>query len=493
MKDKFLSIVLRKDGKISPNTIKEDYFIKRNIYHLWEYFINATENFNSYPISDRIFFLINDIQEPTKCKICDNLCITVNYKKGKSYSKYCSAKCSRNDKDRIKNNLKKVNHEIANERRKNTMIEKYGVEFNSQREDIKYLWKCPKIADSAFKKLNDIDWLHEQYITLNKSSKQIGDLLNCYYGTVIEYLKKHNIEISYIRSTSTIENEIKEFLESYNIIVEQSNKKIIKPKEIDLYIPDYKIGIEINGLYWHSYNYHETVIEKNKHKEKYIRCNDIGIKLIQITDSDWINKKEIVKSMLLNSIGIFNKMNARDMIIKKVDNAIYKKFVIDNHISGYATASIAYGLYYQDELYSIISFNRSRFNKNMEWEIIRFCSKINCNVRGGFSKLLKHFIKEINPKSICTYSDNRYGNGNVYRLNGFNYIRTTDVGYCWTDTKIILNRYECQKSKLGKLLNNYDSNLTESENMFNNKYRRIWDAGHNYFELYLDKLNVCNN
>jgi hypothetical protein len=90
----------------------------------------------------------------------------------------------------------------------------------------------------------------------------------------------------------------------------------------------------------------------------------------------------------------------------------------------------------------------------------------------------------MDPVSIGTYSDNRFGSGGVYLKAGFTHIRKVDPGYSWTDTAVMLNRYLCQKKKLPKLLGTkFDITKTEAENMWGSKYRRMWDAGHNYFVL----------
>jgi len=442
--DDFLKIIIRADGRINPNVIRKEYFIKNNIEDLWIFFLKETENLHMYSIIDRIQLYKQNIQYPKKCICCNNYCMVMR----NVYSNYCSAKCSRKDSQKAKLSASKRNHVVANEKRRQSMLEKYGVEYNSQRSDIKHIWKKPKVTQDAFDKLNDREWLYQQYVELKRTSVEIAKDLDIYYGTVCGALKQFNIPISYRRSTSTIETEIIQFIKSKNIVVEQSNKTIIAPKEIDIYIPEFNLGIEVNGIYWHSYNKLETQVEKSYHKIKYEYAKSNNTILMQFTDLEWQNKQEIVKSMIESRLKLNTKIDARKCAIKQISTDEYIKFVNENHISGYARASKIYGLIYDNEIISILALNKSRFDKTVEWEIIRFCSKLNTTIRGGFSKLLKHTITILNIESIGTYSDNRYGTGNTYIQNGFVHIKTTNPGYCWINKNETINRYLTQKNKL---------------------------------------------
>lgn len=481
MKDQFLQIITRSDGRINPQTIKESYFQKINKKYLWDYYINETKIFNEYEHRDRIFFWKNNINQIKKC-YCGNNCITINYKKDKSYSNYCSSICARKDKNIKKISATKRCEITAANKRKRTMIEKYGVEYNSQRDDIKHIWKKNKVSDIISEKLNDENWLREHYVIKKLTSVQIGDMLGCFYGTVIFHLKKFGIDIQYYRNTSSHENELYSFIKSLgNFEIIQSDREIIG-LELDLYLPQYKLAIELNGTYWHSYSFKETKEDKERHSRKSKLCKDKGIFLLHITDIEWKNNKELIQSMIINRLGLSKRIYARKCKGVKLSNNEYVNFCLENHISGSARASHRYGLVYDGKIVSILSFNKNRFNKEADWEIIRLCSLKEHMVVGGFSKMLSMFIEEVNPNSICSYSDIRYGTGKVYLNNGFNYIRTTDPGYSWTDTKITLNRYLCQKSKLPKLLgDNFNINETEEQNMFRNGFRRMWDCGHDFF------------
>lgn len=98
------------------------------------------------------------------------------------------------------------------------------------------------------------------------------------------------------------------------------------------------------------------------------------------------------------------KINARECEIKEVNLSIYKQFLNKNHRQGFVNANIVYGLYYKNILIQLMSFGRPRFNKNYQWELIRECTKKNYSVRGGTSKLWKHFLKNHPCHSCICYS-----------------------------------------------------------------------------------------
>ena len=270
---------------------------------------------------------------------------------------------------------------------------------------------------------------------------------------------------------SVAENFIFDFICLYTSEFVQGSRKTISPLELDIYSEKLKLAIEYNGIYWHS----ELFKDKNYHLNKTNLCKEQGIQLLHIFENEWINKQEIVKSIILAKLGKFEKrIYARKCEIVNVDGKTYKEFLENNHIQGFAPASIKLGLTYEGNLISIMSFGKSRFKKD-ETELIRYCSLINTQVIGGFSRLIKN--SKLND--IFTYCDLRYSNGAGYVKNGFEIIGQTAPNYWyWKGNSYKLHsRMEFQKHKLSKILEKFDSNLTEMENMHNNGWKRIFDCG----------------
>jgi len=287
--------------------------------------------------------------------------------------------------------------------------------------------------------------------------------------------------LCYPVSSSIAEKEIVDFIKSLNIKnVIENDRTILDGKELDIYLPDYNLAIEFDGLYWHSESQGK---DKNYHLDKTNKCNEKNIQLIHIFEDEWLDKKEIIKSILRVRLGIIdNKIYARKCIIKEVENREAKIFLENNHLQGKVNGKIRLGLYYNDELVSLLTFGKSRFNKNYDWELLRFANKLNTSVVGGFAKLLKYFKSNQSGK-IITYSDKRYFNGKIYENNGFKTLLSSSPNYYYIKNNIKYNRIKFQKHKLNSILENFNNDLTESQNMLLNGYDRIWDCGNNVFVL----------
>lgn len=277
--------------------------------------------------------------------------------------------------------------------------------------------------------------------------------------------------------------QILQYLDEHNISYEVNDRTILRDLELDIYIPDHKLAIEYHGLYWHSYDRLENRAERTRHQNKSLRCLELGLDVFQIFDFEWLSKTQIVKSMISNKLRKSIKINARQCAVERIDDKEASTFFDLNHLYGHRTAAHYYALKHQGEILAATSFSRYKNG----YELIRLASKCGHTIRGGFSKLLSSFFKDVGKIDLYTYSDLRYSKGSTYSNVGFEFIKVTDPGYFYynqnKDGIEILSRHQCQKGKLHKLLADYDFNLSESANMFNNGYRRVWDAGHKLFKL----------
>ena len=278
------------------------------------------------------------------------------------------------------------------------------------------------------------------------------------------------------------EQELYNFIEKL-ITVEQSNKTILNGKELDIYIPSKEIAIEFNGLYWHSDKYKNN----NYHLEKTIECQKKGIRLIHIFEDEWDNKKEILKSRLLNILSrTQNKVFARKCEIKGVNTKEKTKFLNENHMQGAVGSIINLGLYFENELVSLMTFGKLRKNlgsnhKEGHYELLRFCNKLNTSVVGGASKLLKHFQKNYKYKEIVSYCDLRWSDGNLYNQLYFQEVHRTKSNYFYIKGFERLPRFKYRKSELIK--QGFDKNKTEKEIMKNRGFLRIYDCGTIKFKI----------
>tara|TARA_Y100000310_G_C20671249_1_gene810430 strand:- start:969 stop:2192 length:1224 start_codon:yes stop_codon:yes gene_type:complete len=283
--------------------------------------------------------------------------------------------------------------------------------------------------------------------------------------------------VCFPNNTSNEERELRAFIEHItDETLIYNSRKIISPKELDIYIPSKNIAIEYNGLYWHS----RDDKDKNDHKLKTLLCRDKDIKLIHIFSDEWKYKRNICKSIIKHKIGITkNRIFARKCVIKEVNSSSASKFFNDSHISGYSPSKIIFGLFYESKLVSALSLRKPRHNAYVHSiEICRFASQLNTSVIGGFSKLLKHVIRwcyNNNINKIITYADLRFNNGDVYKKNSFTFIKDTGLDYWYTDGVHRYNRFKFRAQ----------NGVSEKEVALKAKVTRIYGCGNNLYEMKL--------
>lgn len=278
-----------------------------------------------------------------------------------------------------------------------------------------------------------------------------------------------------------IKKEIKQIenkLYDNNTIKNEIINFILKTNEI---IPNNNFDISIKNL---RLNFNIISLNDSDNKNYVIKteeCEQNGIQLIHIFEDEWVNKKDICKSRILNLLGHNNRIYARKCKIVEVDKKKAKEFFENNHIQGNVNSKIVYGLEYNGELISAMSFGDLRKNlgsKKTEnsYELLRFCNKLNMSVIGGASKLFKHFIKEFNPLEITSYADRRWSMGNLYNELGFNFSHNSEPNYFYVINGERKNRFGYRKDIL---ISKYgcDPNDTERNFCFNKGWNRIYDCG----------------
>ena len=360
-----------------------------------------------------------------------------------------------------------------------TNIKLYGE--NSYTKTFEY-WKSTVINNNLselelyeiFNLINDDDWLTAAY--RNNTVLGLAKSLNISYKPLINRLIKLNEYIPKDHK-SLIEKIIYDELLRLSDNIIKNSRSIISPLELDFYMPDDNLAIEINGLYWHSELYG---INKNYHLNKTRLCKEKGIQLLHIFENEIYDEKifKIWKSIIRNKLGKSSKIFARKCEIKEVSSKETRNFLDMNHLQGNCPSSINLGLFYNDELVSLMTFGKSRYNKKIDWELLRFCNKLNYSVVGGASRLFKYFLKKYDG-SVISYADMRRSDGGLYRNLGFELSHKSGPNYWYFKNNNIEleSRIMYQKHKLKNKLKIFDKNLTEWENMQLNGYNRIFDCG----------------
>ena len=391
--------------------------------------------------------------------------------------------------------------DIVKEKKKETCLRNYGVLYPSQSNEIKqkqkeafnksYMSEHPDIVEI---KENDGERIYKCVCDKNcegcidKTYEIHGSL---YHSRNYQGLEKCTIlnPVDHKSIDTSIEKFIKDILIEFNIEY-ITNIRLFDNLEADIYIPTKNIAIECNGVYWHC----DKIKTKKYHYEKYVTYRDNGVQLLSFWE-DWIKTKpNIVRSILLSKLGIYNdKIYARKCNIVEVNNKNAKIFLEQNHIQGNTNNLIKLGLIYNDQLVSLMTFSkkrRSMMGNSMcndgEWELVRFCNKLNTQVIGSASRLLSYFIKKYNPNSIVSFASHDISNGNLYKTLGFDKISEYEGSYWYIDSNMLrYHRYTFRKSELIK--KGYDPNKSEFQIMDELKYLRIYDSGQSKYILQIKK------
>ena len=281
------------------------------------------------------------------------------------------------------------------------------------------------------------------------------------------------------KQISKDENEICNLLG--NIKYERHNRTLLNGKEIDIYIPSLKLGIEYHGLRWHTDFAFGR--DRNYHIGKLNQCNSKGVSLIQIFEDEWIYHKEIVKCKLKHILGIDSnkvKIFARKCNVEVIDKESARHFLSNNHIQGYASASIYLGLFYNKTLVAVMSFLEEK--KSM-WNLNRFATDIRYNCVGAGGKLFKYFTTHYAFKEVKSFADRRWTTditNNLYTTLGFSFDKFTKADYTYYNPKVAkfkrFHKFGFRKQILHRKYG-LPLTMTETEMVKELGYDRIWDCG----------------
>lgn len=231
-------------------------------------------------------------------------------------------------------------------------------------------------------------------------------------------LERYGVVNSFALATYT--NQSKPNLEFQNLL---KSNEIEYQREFYLYYDsgyfkyDFKVGnilIEINPWPCHNTTFcpipNSSIIDKRYHSRKTKVALGHGFRCIHVWD--WDDKEKIINLLLRRQTVYARKCSVREVSKKDCIDYLNKY-----HLQGWAKSKINLGLYFEDELIALITFDKPRYNKNYEYELVRFCS--HRYVVGGVEKLFKHFVNMYNPQSIISYCDNSKFLGDVYTKLGF--------------------------------------------------------------------------
>jgi len=467
--------------------IKEKTIEIRITSNIKKHYIN---NYKDIKNGDVITIDINDLYKGSTTKITA-ICDICGKEKPIEYRYYiksfnnggyytCSSKC-------------------ATEKKKQTSLENYGVEhhmkLDEEKEKLSTQWKDGSIdvdARTLKTKKTLLDKYGDENYTVNKKYiSRENDFLEIYCEDCGEnYFIHKTTHFERVKSgvkpciycnplyseKSKKEEDLSIFIKDiYDGEIILNDRKILNGLELDIYLPELNLAFEFNGIYWHSSamidkkGYSLTKIQ-NLHKYKTDLCEEKNIELFHIFEDQWNTKQEIVKSMIVNKMGLTkNKIYGRKTTIKEItDTKLVRDFLNNNHLQGFASSSIKIGLFVDEELVSLMTFDNNH-------QLLRFCNKLNTNIIGGASKLLKYYGKTYKPSEIKTYADRTYSNGELYLTLGFKKYNTSKPSYFYIENKVRKHRSNFMKYKLVE--KGFDASKTEFEIMDSRKIYRIYNSG----------------
>jgi hypothetical protein len=385
--------------------------------------------------------------------------------------------------------------DIIKDRVKKTNMSVRGVEWPTQSEEVREVLKENNWIKYGSDSISQSDLFRKENYGISNHPNYLRYVDNRVSLFRCDLNKDHDFQIHYdnyhkrslqkiplctvcnpISELSSIkEKELLEYIRS--VYVGEVIQSYRDGLEIDIYLPELKIGFEFNGIYWHS----EQWREKTYHLDKTEFFSKRGIRIVHIWEDDWTDRRRIVESMITNLFNSSSAIFARKCQVRQIGVADARDFLNGNHIQGFVNSVVKIGLYYENELVSVMSFDNFEGRKKMEdggWNLSRFCNIVGFNVVGGASKLLKYFIKKYGPSRIVSYADRDWSVGKLYDTLGF-----VRVGEGRPDYKYVLDGKRVHKSRFRK--SNLRTDLSESKYVEKNKINKIWDCGKIKFEMVL--------
>lgn len=408
-----------------------------------------------------------------KCLSCKKQTKLISFNQG--FREYCCTKCSNNAEDVIK-------------KKQYVSLEKYGTLYPNQSEGTKLKIKS-KLVDRISDTVENVEELIEkQGFKIKVRGETFSDewTLHCEcsheFSLILPTWSRWNTGWKTIcpacsRGSSSQEKELARMIEGLGFEILRRDRKLIAPLELDIFIPSKNLAVEFNGLYWHS-------DDKKRHLEKLEACKVAGIKLIQIFEHDWENKRDIVIARLKSALGLNMKIHARKTEVVEIKSSVAREFFEDNHLHGSARkGKYYYGLKYEDRIVQVISICKSRFSKLATLELLRSATVRGMTVVGGLSKLIRHALKVLGLP-IMTYADRCWGEGLSYEKAGGKFIANTPPGFIWWKGNKTINRFYAWRCSIKKIIGDaYNEDLSTEKNMRNAGWRQLWNAGNTVYLL----------
>ena len=432
----------------------------------------------------------------------------------------------------------KEKQDAINKKREETTLKKYGVSHVSHLSDVKskkkksllehYGVDNPSKSKEIQNKKRDIfikKYGVDNPMKSEKIKQKFRDNYNTKYGVdnpfqldvvkdKIKDTNRENLGVDYPTQCQEVRDKVRStFMERYGVpytfmlskewldandskpnrdfaeLLDDNNIKYEREFRCGKYSYDFKVGntlIEINPTATHNTYFSlygdKSVKDRYYHRDKSKLANNSGYNVIHVFD--WDNEDKII-NLLKNRKIIY----ARKCDIREVDIMECNQYLVAYHLQGKCNnQTVRLGLYYNNQLVSLMTFGVARYNKKYEYELLRYCASH--NVVGGAEKLFKYFVDNYKPNSIVSYCDTSKFSGKVYDILGFTLDTINSPSCHWysvkenrhiTDNLLRMQGYD----RLFK--GSHGKGTSNEELILNRGYLPVYDCGQATYVWYNHK------
>lgn len=347
------------------------------------------------------------------------------------------------------------------ESHRKAMLENHGVEFNFQRINegwresfLSDLCECDGWADLP----SDFQIYRKDFIPGYGEVSRVEALLGFWRdvnGSLVSYpdnplfdlvnvnrtwLKQYRdaglclVDEKYLDCISSYEYMVEQALDEFGVSYVRNNRTTIG-LELDFYIPELNLAIEVNPSSTHNSNefalssgraFHGLSKSKSVdyHYDKYIKCRDIGITLIQLFEYDMVPSvfETVTKPRLRHAVCGCDVIDVSDVDLVSITDEEGCSFLSAHHMRGACSPAKCYGFVKSGELIGVAAVE----DKGGEFSLSRLCFKQGVQVAGVLQAVVARFFSDFqSADALVAYSDNNYGSGGFYAESGAEFVGET--------------------------------------------------------------------
>ncbi|MBP5723966.1 MAG: hypothetical protein J6X18_10405, partial [Bacteroidales bacterium] len=279
---------------------------------------------------------------------------------------------------------------------------------------------------------------------------------------------------------SAAENEISDFIRGWGFEVSTGNRKILEGKEIDIYVPELKIGFEYDGLLYHCEEFGKN---RMYHLSKTKKAYEKSVTLYHIFEDEYLWKKDLLFANIRQLLGKEEgkMINCNECEIKEVNFGDAKKFLNEFHLEGCPhNGSLFLGAFYDNVLVAVMTFYE---DKHLNWKVSRFATNHNYISNDIERCLFNHFTNNYGYKQVDGFADRRwtpFDGSTIFNSIGFDFVKYEEPNYWIFVNKLHEmkrhHRMEFRKKTLMEMYG-YPESMTTDEMLINSKMKKIWDCG----------------